>query len=167
MLLRLNTPTFLKCLAHLAMTLLLLVSLLLLLSLPTNQMLVPVKQFWEAQANNSGSIKEYTLAHLIDLLIFLGLINHKIIIGFWAMILFIDSLMPLFLKGLFSNSFLSWLLFLLKFIFTLTLSFILNLPQAPKTRQFSLTRFSPDVHFSDFISITFKDHVTQGVHLSV
>lgn len=96
MLLGSNKPTFLKCLAHLAMTLLLLLSILLLLSLPTNQRLVPRKL-----RQSLGVYKEHTLAHLINLSIFLGLIsrlfptNRKIIVVIWAMMPFTVSPMPL------------------------------------------------------------------------
>lgn len=142
MLLGLNQPTFLKSSAHLAMTLVL-VALQLLVSLPTNQMLVPVKQLWDAEGHNSGSTKEYTSVHLINLLIFLGFDEwfvSNIIVGVWAMILFtvgpmppLDSEEPNSSTGLLSSSFPSWLLFLLTSIFTLTLSFVPNILWAPKT----------------------------------
>lgn len=143
MLFALNKPTLLKCLVYLAMTLLVVVSIPLLLSLPTNQMLVPVKKLWEAQDENSGSANDHTLAHLIALLIFLGLIswsflaNHKIIVGILAVIPFTISTMSLldFQKN--------------KFIFKF-LSFLIH--------------FTPNVHFTDFISIVFKDHILQGAH---
>lgn len=147
MLFALNKPTLLKCLVHLAMTLLLVVSILLLLSLPTNQMLVPVEKRWEAQDKNSGSANDHTLAHLRALLIFLGLIswsfptNHKIIVGIWAVISFTVSPMSLLdfqkTKGV-----------MFKF-----LSFLIH--------------FTPDVHFTDFISIVFKDPILQGVTTSM
>lgn len=123
------------------MTLLLVVSILLLLSLPTNQMRVPAKKTL-VSLGQELRVCERSLAAPNSSWIFLGLIswsfptNHKIIVGIWAMIPFTVSPMLLLnfreTKGA-----------VFKF-----LSFLIH--------------STPAVHFTDFASIVFKDRILQG-----